>query len=491
MQHEQQTSHPRSSSVAGRAGTLAPEVRNHIWAFVILGFFVAVTLWSYSVDERYLYLSTYIWFGLTYGMALQYGRFCMASAVRDLFAVGVPRMAVGIMIALVLFSLVSAVVTGLGKSTFHPSPMGIHAVIGGFIFGAGMVFTGGCASGSLYKCGEGSVAAWIVVLSISLSQALFVDAGGWLNHLAPASWTASAAAKGMPADLSVTDGWYDQFLAGHIWDLHGTTLARLSHIENPLLAAFVGNSLISTILPAALILAVIYVAWYRKGFLRQPANTPKKGWRTELRGYWAMIAASKRTAIAGLVIGVAAGLHMWVINGFQQVFGVLNAGELLRDMGHTAGLSIQDTVFDPGYWYITTQEAQWSGWVLHVLGVDNMHNIFFGLENGLPSPLINFPGWMSIGIIGGSCMMALLNNEFKLKFPSAETLFWAVFGGTLMGIGARVGLGCNIGSFFAPVANGDPSGWLFGAGMTGGAYLAVRFFNWWINRQLAKDAAGF
>ena len=56
-----------------------------------------------------------------------------------------------------------------------------------------------------------------------------------------------------------------------------------------------------------------------------------------------------------------------------------------------------------------------------------------------------------------------------------------------MGIGARLGLGCNVGAFFVRTANGDASGWLFGLGMTGGAYIGVRFFRWWTERKMAKE----
>jgi len=73
------------------------EPRNVIRAFMVLGFFALISLGSFAVDHRFIYYSAYLWFGFTYGMSLQYGRFCMASAIRDLFAVGVPRMAVGIM----------------------------------------------------------------------------------------------------------------------------------------------------------------------------------------------------------------------------------------------------------------------------------------------------------------------------------------------------------------------------------------------------------
>ncbi len=465
-------------SAVGRANALR--------ASAVVGFFVLVTAWTFAVDTRYLYFSAYLWFGFVYGMSLQYGRFCMASAIRDLFAVGVPRMAVGIMIAVVLFSLVSAAVTVAGKSTFHASPIGLYSVVGGAIFGFGMVFTGGCATGSLYKTGEGSVSALLVVLSLSFAQAYFVDIGGALDALVPASWAASAAAKGMPAAVSVTHGWYDQFLAGYVWDLKSLTVGEALGFTSPMAKAFIGNSLLNAILPAIVILAVIYAIWYRKGYLRKRKDGAR-GASVELAGWWSMVTASKRTAIAGLILGVAAGLQMWVVQTLQQKFGISNAGELLLALGHTEGLSLQDTVFDPGYFYVTTQEAQGAAWVLAKLGIDITDNIFFGLENGIPNPLFNPVLWMSFSVIGGAMVMALLNNEFKLKMPTREIAFWAISGGILMGIGARVGLGCNIGAFFATVTNGDPSGWLFGLGMTGGGYIGVKFFNWWIERKMAKD----
>ncbi|VAX22995.1 UPF0394 inner membrane protein YeeE family protein, partial [hydrothermal vent metagenome] len=134
----------------------AKEKKKELWAFGIVGFFVLISVWTYSMSEYYVYLIAYLWFGFVYGMALQYGRFCFSSAFRDLFAVGVPRMAVGIMIATILFAFVASLITAMGLSTFHPAPTSVHSAIGGLIFGIGMVFAGGCASGSLYKSGEGN-----------------------------------------------------------------------------------------------------------------------------------------------------------------------------------------------------------------------------------------------------------------------------------------------------------------------------------------------
>jgi uncharacterized membrane protein YedE/YeeE len=476
-------------------GVEAPAVprKNILWAFGIVGLFALISLTTFAYNEYYTYLSVYLWFGFIYGMCLQYGRFCFSSAFRDLFAVGVPRMAVGIMIATVLFALVGAFVSATGLSTFHSAPTSFHAVVAGFIFGVGMVFAGGCASGSLYKAGEGNGVAVIVILSISVTQAIFADIGGWTNHLVPQAWHESAMAKGLPEVINVGDGWVDQYLAGYVWNQPVTTYGQLLGWSDASIAgAFLGNLTIGVVLPAALLLAVVYIFWSRPGFIKKRAK--QKGgagltFKDDLAGYWTMILASKRTAIAGLVLGIACGLHMFVIQGLRVKFGVKNAGTLLERMGFDFGISINGTVFDPGYWYVTTQEAQWVGWVFQKLGTENMDNIYFGFTNGIPNPAINPADWMSLALIGGAAVMALLHNEFKFKKPTWELATWAIIGGALMGIGSRLGLGCNVGAFFVRVSQGDPSGWLFGLGMIGGAFIGVKFFNWWTERKMAKEFA--
>jgi uncharacterized membrane protein YedE/YeeE len=425
-------------------------------------------------------------------MCLQYGRFCFASAFRDLFAVGVPRMVVGIMISVILFALVSAFVTATGISTFHSSPVSIHSAIAGFIFGIGMVFAGGCASGSLYKTGEGNGTALLVVLSISVTQASFVDIGGWFNKLVPESWHASAVAKGLPDRINVGDGWVDQYLAGYVWDQPITTFAEITGFTKETFAgAYIGNVLIGVVLPALLLLTVVYFIWGRKGYMRElmKQKMGNMSFRDNFGGFWKMILSSKRTAIAGLILGIACGLQMFVIEGLRIKYGIRNAGEILQRIGSDFGISIRGTVFDPGYWYVTTQEAQWVGWVMQKLGWNNMDNIFFGYINGIPNPALNPADWMSLALIGGAAVMALMNNEFKFKKPTRELAVWAITGGALMGIGSRLGLGCNVGGFFVRVANGDPAGWMFGFGMIGGAFIGVKFFNWWTERQMAKELA--
>lgn len=480
------------------------EKKNQIWALIITGVMLLISAVYYSINVYYIYVVAYIWFGFAYGMMLQYGRFCFASASRDLFAAGVPRMAVGVLVALMFFSLIQATLASTNMSTFHPAPFGIHTLISGLIFGVGMVLAGGCASGSLYKIGEGNMTSFVAAFfGLCIGQAVFVDVN-WFNFMIPQSWVDSAAAKvasGFPPADKMTSS-FDTYLAGYVWDKPSI---QLSHTEafkslTGISKYFIADSLINTLIPAAVLLFVIYYFFMRKGFMKKRAKQKggQTGFSDELAGIWGMITASKRTTIMGFIIGIVAGLHIFVMKGLQLKFGVTNFGQILTRMDKAGDITLKagevstkGTIFDPGYWYITSQEGQLGAWVLEKFGWNMRDNIFFGVNNGLPEPIRNPALWMSIGIIFGAMVMARLSNEFKFKMPKGELWVWGLVGGILMGWGSRPSLGCNIGAFFIRIAGGDPSGWLYGLGMISGAFLGVKFFNWWSERKMAKEMEAF
>ncbi len=474
------------------------EKRNQIWAFAITGALILISVLYYQVNAYYMYVVAYIWFGFAYGMMLQYGRFCFASASRDLFAAGVPRMAVGILVALIFFSFIQAILAATNMSTFHPAPFGIHTLIAGLIFGVGMVLSGGCASGSLYKIGEGNGTSFLAAFfGLCIGQAVFVNVK-WFNFLIPQKWVDAAvekaAVRGVPMEKITSS--FDMYLAGYIWGRPTVQLSHTDAVQQALPGAsryFVADMLVNAMIPAAILLIVIYAVWMRKGFLKKRAKAKggATGFSDEIVGIWNMITASKRTTLMGVIIGITAGLHILVMKGMQIRYGINNFGEVLTRMGHASDTGINGTVFDPGYWYITSQEGQLGGWILDKLGWNMRNNIFFGVNNGLPDPWRNPALWMSFGIIFGAMVMARLNNEFKFKLPKGELIAWGLLGGLLMGVGSRPALGCNIGAFFIRVAGGDPSGWLYGAGMVGGAYFGVKFFNWWTERKMAKEMEAF
>jgi uncharacterized membrane protein YedE/YeeE len=474
------------------------EKKNQIWAFIVTGMMLLVSAIYYSVNPFYIYVIAYIWFGFAYGMMLQYGRFCFASASRDLFAAGVPRMAVGVLVALMFFSVIQATLASTNMSTFHPAPFGIHTLIAGLIFGVGMVLSGGCASGSLYKIGEGNMTSFLAAFfGLCIGQAVFVDVK-WFNFMIPQKWVDSAAAKvasGFPPAGNMTSS-FDTYLAGYIYDQPTVQLSHTKVFSEALPGIskfFIADTLINTLIPAAVVICVIYYFYSRKGFIKKRAKQKggQTGFSDELAGIWNMITASKRTTLMGVIIGMVAGLHIFVMKGMQNRFGITNFGELLTRMGHSSDVSAKGQVFDPGYWYITSQEGQLGAWILEKFGWNMHDNMFFGVNNGLPVPWRNPALWMSFGIIFGAMVMARLSNEFKFKLPKGELIVWGLMGGLLMGFGSRPALGCNIGAFFIRVAGGDPSGWLYGVGMVGGAFFGVKFFNWWSERKMAKEMESF
>ncbi len=446
--------------------------RRKFWAFSVVGIMLIISLWYYSVNPIYMYIIAYAWFGFAYGILLQWGRFCFASAWRDLFAIGVTRMFVGIMVAMAVFSVIMAVLAANDLSTFHPGPLGIHELIGGLIFGLGMVLAGGCASGTLYKSGEGNGTSMLALVAISFSQAIFVDA----------------------------QGWFDKLLRGYIFPQPKFTIAeKVFGGKNLSLGEyFIGDAIINTIIPTLIFLSLAYWFVARRSIVKRiiekkaaalPANggDVKLSLKDELYGFWQMITASKRTTLAGILIGIIAGVHVMAMQSLRDKFGIENFGQALVKMGFVDEVSKRGTVFDPGYWYITTQEAQIGAWVLEKFGWNMRDNIYFGIMNGIPNPWHNPALLMSIGIILGAAAIALLNKEFKFKAPTRELAVWGILGGVLMGIGARVALGCNIGAFYIRVAGGDPGGWLFFLGMGGGALASVKFLNWWTERQLKEE----
>lgn len=411
-------------------------------AFMVFGFAFLVSAWYYLSNKVYIYIVSYFWFGLIYGILQQWGRFCFASAWRDLIMFKVTRMFVGIMIAFMGLSIISAFLHTFGLHSYTPSPMGLHELIGGMLFGLGMVFAGGCATGTLYKTGEGNLTSLTVLFFLSFSQALFVAYffdDIWNNFI-----------QYQPR-IFLPDYFYQFGQASY----------------------FISALLMGILLPL-LLLGITYIV----------AGREREDEKLSLRGFCDMLIRSRRTSIAGLLIGVIAAVQVFVQKKLSDYLGFENFGEVLSGMGRFAEVSAQGTVFDPKYWYITTQEAQMGAWILEKFGLNMRENLFFGLANGIPELWHNPPLLLSLGIILGAMAMAFYSNEFNLKIPQRDQFIQAIIGGTFMGIGARIALGCNIGGFFTRAAFGNPGGWIFFIGMGVGAFFASKAVVWWTLRQM-------
>jgi uncharacterized membrane protein YedE/YeeE len=130
-------------------------------------------------------LMSILWFlGIGLGLILQKSRFCFTASLRDPILTGSTSLTratlIAFAVATVGFSALqfSNILKG-GGVIGHINPVGVHTAIGAVIFGIGMVISGGCASGTLMRMGEGFVMQWISIIAFVLGSVLGAIHFGW------------------------------------------------------------------------------------------------------------------------------------------------------------------------------------------------------------------------------------------------------------------------------------------------------------------------
>ena len=134
-------------------------------------------------------LVKYLIFGVVFGMILQRSRFCFTAAFRDPVITGSTSLTRAAFLAVAVgtigfsaLSLYSISTGGKPMGTDSVAPLSILTIIGGVMFGIGMVTAGGCASGTLMRVGEGFQLQWVALLCFMLGSV----AGAWaMGFLAP------------------------------------------------------------------------------------------------------------------------------------------------------------------------------------------------------------------------------------------------------------------------------------------------------------------
>ena len=136
-------------------------------------------------------------------------------------------------------------------------------------------------------------------------------------------------------------------------------------------------------------------------------------------------------------------------------------------------------------WGVSGILANWGAWLYEAVGGSVDKWFYFsspGAQATLQGGIMNHPGsWRNIGIIFGALFATLMASGFKFKkIKSLKQVAAAVLGGLLMGYGARIAFGCNIGALFSGIASLSLSGWVFAVFMFGGAIvgskLLVKYF---------------
>jgi uncharacterized membrane protein YedE/YeeE len=120
-----------------------------------------------------LWVLTAIPIGFLFGFFLQKGDLCGASAFSEVLVMRDGWKVLGLWAAIVVGMLGIAVLDLLGWVTLNPKPMVyLSYIVGGLIFGVGMVLAGGCVSGCLFKSGTGNLNSMAGLVGIPIGVAL-------------------------------------------------------------------------------------------------------------------------------------------------------------------------------------------------------------------------------------------------------------------------------------------------------------------------------
>ena len=141
---------------------------------VIMGLLVLywAISWWHSDDAKKVVRALLIVSGFGIGFVLHRSRFCLSRVFREPFMTAEGEMTKALMLAVALGAPVGALLIFNGAIDPYlavPARFWLVSVLGGLIFGIGMVFAGGCASGSLWRIGEGHLKLVVAVFFFAWS----------------------------------------------------------------------------------------------------------------------------------------------------------------------------------------------------------------------------------------------------------------------------------------------------------------------------------
>jgi hypothetical protein len=136
-------------------------------------------------------------------------------------------------------------------------------------------------------------------------------------------------------------------------------------------------------------------------------------------------------------------------------------------------------------WGVSGVLANWGAWMFEAVGgsVDKWYYFSSeGAQRTLEAGFMNHgPTMRNLGIIFGALFASLMASQFKIKkIKSKKQVVAAILGGLMMGYGARIAGGCNIGALFSGISSLSLSGWVFAFfmffGAVTGSKLLVKYF---------------
>lgn len=121
-------------------------------------------------------------------------------------------------------------------------------------------------------------------------------------------------------------------------------------------------------------------------------------------------------------------------------------------------------------WTASEGMRNWGDWVLKGAGVIERADLI--------APWLYSGSLLNLGVLAGGFAAALLAREFAIRIPPRGELLKGALGGLMLGAGAMLALGCNVGGFFSATSALSLSGLLMMVGLLAGAFLGLRYLLW-------------
>jgi uncharacterized membrane protein YedE/YeeE len=177
----------------------------------------------------------------------------------------------------------------------------------------------------------------------------------------------------------------------------------------------------------------------RHGSVRTALATPAHGWHRLVQGPWPLVWGAVALAVGNFATLYLAGRPWGITSGFA-----LWGSKALA----AVGLDVQSW----GYWQVPARRL--------------------ALERSVFADITSV---MDFGIVLGALLAAGLAGKFAptWKVPP-RSLAAAIVGGFLLGYGARLAYGCNIGAYFSGIASSSLHGWEWMVAAFAGSVLGTR-----------------
>lgn len=151
-------------------------------------------------------LGLYWIIGISFGVILQKSRFCFTASMRDPYITGGTALTKAVLVA---FAITTVGFTAIKFGAYSNGlvipgqnyivPISFATIIGAFMFGIGMVISGGCGSGTIMRVGEGFLLQVLTLFFFIIGSLWGAHDFGW--------WNEHVISKGKAIFLPDIFGW--------------------------------------------------------------------------------------------------------------------------------------------------------------------------------------------------------------------------------------------------------------------------------------------